>query len=64
VERAGILIVLLLVFVLPPLLRDQGIAFDPFGTGLLAAFDWAYRTVLALAGHPERRFDGSGGVDA
>lgn len=60
-ERAGILIVLLFVFVLPPLLRDLGIAFDPFGAGLLTAVNWAFGTVLALAGHPERVLEQQGG---
>ncbi len=57
-ERGGIVIVLLLAFLLPSLLRDQGIAFDPFGTGLLAAFDWMLNLVMTLAGHPDRLFDG------
>jgi Zn-dependent protease len=60
-ERAGILIVLLFVFILPPLLRAQGIAFDPFGAGLLSAVNWAFGAALALAGHPERALEQSGG---
>jgi Zn-dependent protease len=45
-ERAGILIVLLVVFVLPRL-----IGFDPIGEALERVLPWAFRTLFWLAGH-------------
>jgi Zn-dependent protease len=50
-ERAGIVIVLLVVFLLPQLLREFGIAFDPVGNGLGRILPWAIRLVLQLSGH-------------
>jgi Zn-dependent protease len=50
-ERLGILIVLLVVFLLPRLLADFGIAFDPFSDLLNSVVPWAFRLVLMLAGH-------------
>ena len=50
-ERAGIVIVLLVVFLLPRLLAEFGIAFDPVGNGLGRVLPWAIRLVLQLSGH-------------
>ncbi len=49
-ERAGILMVLLLLFLLPAALREFGIAFDPVREYLTIAIDHAGRVVLWLAG--------------
>jgi Zn-dependent protease len=53
IERAGILVVLLVVFVLPHL---TGI--DPVGRALNHILPWAFRTVFWLAG---KNFDGADG---
>ena len=58
-ERAGILIVLLGVFLLPTLAREMGFDFDPFGTALGAVVPWAIRMVLYLSGHAIGANDGS-----
>jgi len=50
-ERAGIVIVLLVVFLLPPLLTDFGIRFDPFRQALGTVIPWAIRVLLNLSGH-------------
>ena len=50
-ERAGILIVLLGVFLLPQALREFGIAFDPVGQALNRVVPWAANLVLLAAGH-------------
>jgi Zn-dependent protease len=50
-ERAGIVLVLLVVFVLPALLGEFGIVFDPFRQGLGTVLPWAIRLVLTLSGH-------------
>jgi Zn-dependent protease len=50
-ERFGIVLVLLLVFLLPHMLADFGIAFDPFSALLNTVVPWALRIVLLLAGH-------------
>jgi Zn-dependent protease len=52
-ERAGILIVLLLIFILPRL-----IGFDPVGEALGRVLPWAFRTIFWLAG---RNLDGLDG---
>ncbi len=52
-ERAGIVIVLLLVFVLPTALGQIGIRFDPAGAALGRVVPWAFRLVLTLAGHDD-----------
>jgi Zn-dependent protease len=57
-ERAGILLVVLLVFLLPPALREFGIAFDPFRDALNTVVPWAFRVLFTLSGHPI----GGGGV--
>jgi Zn-dependent protease len=50
-ERAGILIVLLGVFLLPTMAREFGYNFDPFRQALGAVLPWALRMVLFLSGH-------------
>jgi Zn-dependent protease len=50
-ERLGIVLVLLIIFLLPRLLADFGIRFDPFGLLLDEVVPWALRLVLRLAGH-------------
>ncbi len=50
-ERAGILIVVLLVFLMPRVLAGFGIAFDPVGQGLGTVLPWALRLALRLGGH-------------
>ena len=52
VERAGIVIVLLVVFLLPALLRQFGITFDPFQAALGSVLPWALHWLLWLSGHP------------
>lgn len=49
-ERAGILVVLLLVFLLPHLLAEFGIRFDPVGSALNTLLPWAFNLVYRLAG--------------
>jgi Zn-dependent protease len=51
-ERAGLLIVILLIFLLPMLARDAGFAFSPVQAWLDAVADPILRVVLTLAGHP------------
>jgi Zn-dependent protease len=53
-EKAGILVVLLLVFVLPRL-----IGFDPVGQALGTVLPWAFRTIFWLAGHDVDGMDGN-----
>ncbi len=48
-ERAGILVVLLGVFVLPHLLAEVGIAFDPVGQALDRGIPWAMEFVYWLS---------------
>ena len=50
-ERAGIVLVVLLVFLLPPALREFGIAFDPFRDTLDAVLPWAFHVLFFLSGH-------------
>jgi Zn-dependent protease len=50
-ERLGIVLVLLLVFLLPRMLAELGIVFDPFSVLLNTVLPWALRIVLRLAGH-------------
>lgn len=50
-ERAGIFIVLLLVFLLPRLLAEFGIRFDPVGAALNTLLPRAFRLVYWLAFH-------------
>jgi Zn-dependent protease len=51
-ERAGILIVLLAVFLLPSLLREFGIAFDPVRALLGYVGEPILRLLMRLAGNP------------
>lgn len=53
-ERAGILIVLLVVFILPRM-----IGFDPVGEALDHALPWAFRTIFWLAGRGLGDSDGN-----
>ena len=50
-ERAGILLVVLMVFLLPPLLREFGVDFDPFRDTLDAVIPWAFRLLFHITGH-------------
>jgi Zn-dependent protease len=50
-ERAGIVLVILGLFLLPALLREFGIRFDPLNDMLNTVLPWAVRVVLTLAGH-------------
>jgi Zn-dependent protease len=52
-ERAGLLIVLLLVFLLPSVLRQFGVAYDPVRALLGAVTEPVFRVVMTLAGRPE-----------
>jgi Zn-dependent protease len=54
VEKLGILVVLLIVFILPRL-----IGFDPVGEALGNILPWAFRTLFWLAGRNIGGFDGS-----
>jgi len=49
-ERGGIVLVLLLVFILPRLLAEFRIHWDPVGQGLGYVVEWAFTLVLHLAG--------------
>jgi Zn-dependent protease len=53
-ERAGILIVLLVIFVLPHL-----VGYDPVSDALDRILPWAFRTIFWLAGHDVNAADGS-----
>ena len=48
-ERAGILVVLLGIFVLPRVLQGMGIAFDPVGQALDEGLPWMVEWVLRLS---------------
>ncbi|HEY1858295.1 site-2 protease family protein [Acidocella sp.] len=54
-EKAGIILVLLLLFVLPTVLGQFGVAFDPFQAAMARVLPWAVDTILRITGH-------SGGV--
>jgi Zn-dependent protease len=53
-ERAGIVLVLLVVFILPRL-----IGFDPVGEALDTVLPWTFRTIFWLAGHNVDGLDGA-----
>lgn len=55
-EPAGIVLVLLAVFVLPPLLGQYGIAFNPLSAWLHAIGDPIFRGLAAAAGWPRDLF--------
>lgn len=48
-EQAGLMIVLLGLFVLPPMLRELGIRFDPIGAVLLPGLAWVSGLLLTMA---------------
>jgi Zn-dependent protease len=50
-ERAGIYLVLLFVFLMPQALREFGVNFDPVGSALNTVIPRAMLLVLHLAGH-------------
>ena len=50
-ERAGLVLVLLTVFLLPSLLSEFGVAFDPISSGLQFLMPRIGRPILWLAGH-------------
>ncbi len=50
-ERAGIALVLLGVFLMPQLLREFGVQFDPVGSALNTVIPRAVDLVMRLAGH-------------
>lgn len=50
-ERIGIVAVLLVLFILPLLLQQAGIRFDPFGNAVNLVLPWATRIVLVLTGN-------------
>ncbi len=50
-ERAGIVVVILVVFLLPFALGQVGIVFDPFRSALNTVVPWAVRVLLLLSGH-------------
>ena len=52
-ERAGLVLVLLAVFLLPAVLREFGIHFDPVRTLLGSVGEPILRLVLRLAGNPQ-----------
>jgi Zn-dependent protease len=51
VERLGILLVILIIFLLPPMLADFGIRFDPFRQTINAVLPWALHLLLVSSGH-------------
>jgi Zn-dependent protease len=55
-ERAGIILVLVLLFIAPPLLRDVGIRINPLADWLHAVGDPIFRLLVAAAGHPQDIF--------
>ena len=55
-ERAGIVIVLLLVLVAPPLLGEFGIRFNPLAVWLHAIGDPIFQVMVNAAGHPRDLF--------
>jgi Zn-dependent protease len=50
-ERYGILLVLLVLFILPIMLAQLGIAFDPFQEAVAKVLPWAERIVLTITGN-------------
>ncbi len=51
-ERAGIVVVLIVMFLLPAVLRQSGIAFDPVRGLLGVVLEPAFSLVMRLAGYP------------
>jgi Zn-dependent protease len=50
-ERAGIVLVLLFVFLVPQLANEFGYHFDPVGGALQTVIPWAFRLLFWAAGH-------------
>jgi Zn-dependent protease len=50
-ERFGLLLVLLGVFIVPAIARGLDIAFDPVHDGLLGAISWGYDVIMLLSFH-------------
>ena len=50
-EKQGILLVLLLLFIVPAVLVQLGLRFDPWQAALNAVLPWASHIVMRLAGH-------------
>jgi Zn-dependent protease len=55
-ERVGLVLVLLLLFVAPPLLRNVGIRVNPLADWLHAVGDPIFRLLVAAAGRPQDIF--------
>ena len=51
IERFGILVVLLFVFLIPEIARSSGVRFNPVQDGLNQILPWARYWVLMLSGH-------------
>jgi Zn-dependent protease len=50
-ERFGVAVVFLLIFVLPAALAQTGTQFDPFGSTMGVVLPWAETAILVLTGH-------------
>lgn len=50
-EKAGIVLVLLVLFVLPTVLAQFGVSFDPFQAAMGRVLPWAVNEILQLTGH-------------
>jgi len=50
-EKQGIAVILLLLFVIPTVLAQFGVHFDPFHDAMAEFLPWAEATVLNLTGH-------------
>jgi Zn-dependent protease len=50
-EKAGIVLVLLVLFVLPTALAQVGVAFDPFQAAMGRILPWAVDKILQITGH-------------
>ncbi|HTJ90581.1 MAG TPA: site-2 protease family protein [Acidocella sp.] len=50
-EKAGIILVLLLLFVLPTVLGQFGVTFDPFQAAMRRVLPWAVNEILHITGH-------------
>ncbi len=50
-ERVGLVLVLLGVFIVPAIARGLDITFDPVHEGLMGAISWGYDTILLLSFH-------------
>ena len=50
-EKAGIILVLLVLFVLPTVLAQFGVNFDPFQAAMRRVLPWAVDKILQITGH-------------